>query len=118
MLKLAEDLSREANPTPETIEKMGGGWTAGEALAIGVYSALVAKDDFRKGVLLSVNHSGDSDSTGSIAGNILGTILGDTAIPERWLKHLEFRDVIAKVAKDLHTGFEKTDRWWKKYPGF
>ncbi|MFN8027118.1 MAG: ADP-ribosylglycohydrolase family protein [Acidimicrobiia bacterium] len=53
------------------IEALGAGWVAEEALAIGVYCALVATD-LRAGLLLAVNHSGDSDSTGSIAGNLLG----------------------------------------------
>jgi ADP-ribosylglycohydrolase len=118
LLQLALALPAKGKATPETIEKIGGGWTAREALAIAIYSALVGEGDFRKGVLFAVNHSGDSDSTGSIAGNILGTMLGDKAIPEPWLKHLELRDVIAKLAKDLHTGFEETDRWGKEYPGF
>ena len=40
----------------------------------------------RKAVLLAVNHSGDSDSTGAIAGNILGTLLGVKAIPPEWIE--------------------------------
>ena len=34
-----------------------------------VYCALVAEGDFERGVRLAVNHGGDSDSTGAIAGN-------------------------------------------------
>ena len=64
-----------------------------------------------------MNHGGDSDSTGSIAGNILGASLGKGAIPERWLQRLELADVIERVAADLATGFEETDEWWKRYPG-
>jgi len=110
-------LSGSQNANPETIEKIGGGWTAGEALAIAVYCSLAAGGDFRKGALLAVNHSGDSDSTGAITGNILGTLLGDSAIPEPWRRNLELGDVIRRIAEDLHTGYEDTDRWWKKYPG-
>jgi ADP-ribosyl-[dinitrogen reductase] hydrolase len=71
-IKVARNLAAEGSPSPENVERLGGGWIAEEALAICVYCSLVAKDDFAKGVLLAVNHSGDSDSTGSIAGNILG----------------------------------------------
>ena len=35
----------------------------------------------RHGLLLAVNHSGDSDSTGAICGNLLGTLHGETALP-------------------------------------
>lgn len=84
----------------ETVEGLGGGWVAEEALAIGLYCALVT-GSFEEGVLLAVNHSGDSDSTGSIAGNLLGLIHGESALPERWLNGLELRVLIARVAEDL-----------------
>lgn len=89
------------DPSPEVIAWMGGGWVGEEALAIALYCALCAGDDFVRGVLLAVNHTGDSDSTGSITGNILGLRLGRQAIPERWLAELELRDVIETVAVDL-----------------
>lgn len=61
----------------------------------------MAADDFRKGVLLAVNHSGDSDSTGAITGNIIGAQYGTDVIPNEWLSDLELKDVIAEVATDL-----------------
>jgi ADP-ribosyl-[dinitrogen reductase] hydrolase len=59
--------------TPERIESLGAGWVAEEALAIALYATLVARD-FEHGVRLAVNHSGDSDSTGSLVGNLLGVV--------------------------------------------
>ena len=73
-------------------------------IAIGVYCALRA-EDFAHGVLLAVNHGGDADSTGSIAGNLLGLIHGEEGIPGQWLERLELRDVIARVADDLWVHF-------------
>jgi ADP-ribosyl-[dinitrogen reductase] hydrolase len=56
-------------------------------------------------VLLAVNHSGGSDSTGdstgAVAGNILALMIGAEAIPEPWLAELELREEIAAVARDL-----------------
>lgn len=115
-LAAAVSLAGRGRPTAEKLTTLGEGWVAEEALAIGVYAALAA-GTFSEGVLLAVNHSGDSDSTGSIAGNILGAALGQGAIPARWLGQLELRDVIATIAADLVTGFEETDAWWKRYPG-
>lgn len=83
-----------------TVASLGKGWVAEEALAIALYCALVA-DDFASGLILAVNHDGDSDSTGAIAGNLLGAWLGETAIPGRWLEPLELRAVITEVAYDL-----------------
>ncbi|WP_390612398.1 ADP-ribosylglycohydrolase family protein [Tepidimonas fonticaldi] len=58
--------------------------------------------NFEEGVLLAIHHDGDSDSTGAMAGNLLGTMGGVQAIPERWLARLELRDVITELAQDLY----------------
>lgn len=117
-IKTALNLWRnpEVTPSPEVIEFLGGGWVGEEALAIGLYCSLVAGDDFVKGVRLAVNHSGDSDSTGSITGNILGAELGVQAIPEAWLRDVELHDVVRQSGNDLCTAFEGTASWLKKYP--
>ncbi|MGA8889925.1 MAG: ADP-ribosylglycohydrolase family protein [Anaeromyxobacteraceae bacterium] len=96
--------SRAPRGTAADVESLGQGWVAEEALAIGLYAALVA-DGFEEGVLLAVNHSGDSDSTGAIAGSLLGLVLGEQAIPRRWVERLELRDVVEQVADDLHRHF-------------
>lgn len=87
-------------PTPENIEHLGEGWVAEEALAIAIFCALTATD-FRSGVLAAVNHGGDSDSTGAITGNILGTLLGVDAIPAEWVQQVEAADIAETLARDL-----------------
>jgi ADP-ribosylglycohydrolase len=104
--------------SPETIGRIGGGWVGEEALAIALYCALSAQGDFARGVLLAVNHSGDSDSTGAITGNLLGLMLGNNAIPARWLGVLELREDIEALANDLCTGFDESDVWRNRYPGW
>jgi ADP-ribosylglycohydrolase len=79
----------------------------------------VAKD-FTDGVLLAVSHSGDSDSTGSIAGNLLGVQFGFDAIPSTWLEELELREEIERLATDLNAIASGTVTWqqaWEAYPG-
>ena len=66
--------------SPETIEGLGGGWVAEEALAIALACALAAPD-LHAGLLAAVNHGGDSDSTAAIAGNLLGAAMGAAAVP-------------------------------------
>jgi len=73
---------------------------AEEALSMGLYCALGAKD-FEDGIILAVNHSGDSDSTGSITGNLLGAAAGVEAIPIAGSPHLELRSTIEALADDL-----------------
>jgi ADP-ribosylglycohydrolase len=89
-----------ATPTPEIIESLGAAWIAEEALAISIYCALVARD-FADGVLLAVNHSGDSDSTGAITGNILGLIYGQDQLPQKWREAVELNELITQIAIDL-----------------
>jgi len=53
-------------------------------------------------VVLAVSH--DGDSTGAIAGNLLGCIHGLGGIPARWLEPLELRElIVVEIADDLAT---------------
>jgi hypothetical protein len=121
----AVDLASRSAGSARDVARLGQGWTSEEAAAIAVYCSLVARD-FADGVRLAVNHSGDSDSTGALTGNLLGLVHGEEAIPRRWLEVLELRGVIAEVAEDFwrHFGAEP---WatcgaeprcgqWEKYP--
>jgi ADP-ribosylglycohydrolase len=113
-----EQARGKARPGPEAVERLGAGWLAEEALAIALYCAAVA-DSFEEGVLLAANHSGDTDSTAAITGNLLGALLGREAIPAKWLDKLELRGVIDELAGDMfrHFGggeFQGSDE--EKYP--
>lgn len=85
----------------DAIRELGEGWVAEETLAIAIYCSLKYERDFEKAIIASVNHSGDSDSTGAVTGNILGAHLGMKAIPEKFLSNLELRDTILEIADDL-----------------
>ncbi len=99
-LRKAQSLKASDTEPDEAIRQLGQGWIAEEALAIGVYCVLKARD-FEAAVIMAANHDGDSDSTGLIAGHLLGAMRGRSAIPERWLAPLELRAVIEEVADDL-----------------
>jgi hypothetical protein len=90
-----------------------------------------ADRDYECGVRIAVNHSGDSDSTGSICGNIMGAFLGERALPSRWVQQVELSDVIREISVDMVTNFPPdsedrtpeetkalTDAFWDKYPGY
>jgi ADP-ribosylglycohydrolase len=93
-LTLAEEVPR---PTPAAVEQLGGGWVADEALAIALYAACTATD-LGSGVLTAVNHSGDSDSTAAMAGNLLGALHGAAAIPAAWIEALDERSAVESMA--------------------
>ncbi|MCK8604373.1 ADP-ribosylglycohydrolase family protein [Desulfoferrobacter suflitae] len=117
-IELALQLSNDSEPSPEVIERLGAGWIAEEALAISLYCSLVGDRDVPRGVLLAVNHSGDSDSTGAITGNILGATLGAGSIPAEWKQELELSVIIKEMANDLFLRFKNTSEWRNKYPGW
>src|SRR6267378_3638853 len=99
-IEKAESLAKSRPCERTALRELGKGFVAEEALAMGIYCALGAKD-FEDAIILAVNHSGDSDSTGSITGNLLGAAAGVEAIPGRWLAHLELRPIIEALADDL-----------------
>lgn len=108
-------------PTYEIVQKIGDGWTGEKALAISLYCALSYSNDFEKAVNLSINHSGDSDSTGAITGNIVGLIVGKEGIPKHLIDNLESAEVVTEIAEDLYTecksDFDNEDvDWCRKYP--
>jgi len=94
---------------------LGEGWVGEEALAIAIYCALKHEGDFAQGVLLAVNHSGDTDSTGAIIGNILACLLGKAAVPQHWCKRVELAAEIETLAADLLTGFSDDEAWRQRY---
>lgn len=108
ILQKAVDLSAQDFDDLEAIRFLGEGWVAEETLAIAVYCALKYSGDFEKGIIASVNHDGDSDSTGAVTGNILGASLGYDAIPGKYTDHLELKDVILEIANDLYNDCQIT----------
>ena len=103
------------------IHALGEGWVGEEALAIAVYCAAKYEDDFDKAIRTAVNHEGDSDSVGAVAGNLLGARLGLAGIPGKYLDNLELKQVILEMADDLWTGYPENDpdllsRWDSRYP--
>ena len=54
------------------------------------------------GIIAAVNHKGDSESTGAIAGNLLGAKLGYEAIPNEFKDHLELHELLLAMADKLY----------------
>jgi ADP-ribosyl-[dinitrogen reductase] hydrolase len=73
---------------PGAVETLGGGWVGEQALAIGLYSALSATS-FVEAIRIAANHSGDSDSTASIAGQLWGAMHGLETMPHEWVSVLD-----------------------------
>lgn len=122
LLEKAMELAVNDRPDIDNIKQLGEGWVGEEALAIAVYCCCRYRNDFTKAMIAAVNHSGDSDSTGAVAGNILGAWLGYRAIEDKWLQKLEMRAIILDMADDLcygcmmsETGDFKGSVWEGRY---
>ncbi|MDO4563497.1 MAG: TIGR02452 family protein [Clostridia bacterium] len=122
IVNMAVELSENTDTDINNITKLGAGWVAEETLAIAIYCSLKYQNDFSKGIIAAVNHSGDSDSTGTVAGNILGALVGYNNIESKWKTNLELFDVISEMATDLCHGCQmseygdyRDDDWIRKY---
>ncbi|MCH5327082.1 MAG: ADP-ribosylglycohydrolase family protein [Duncaniella sp.] len=109
----AIDLARSNCPDSEAITLLGEGWTAEEAWAISLFCVLRHIDDTEAAIIAAVNHDGDSDSTGSITGNIMGAIYGYEALKRQRIfcpegktfeDTLELHNIILAIADDLYSG--------------
>ena len=118
----------------DAIWELGEGWVAEETWAIALYCAIRHIDSVEDAIIASVNHDGDSDSTGSVCGNIMGAIYGYEHIKERNIfcpegkqleETLELSEIILALADDLSTGCiiseydpidtPKKRQWYERY---
>ena len=113
-LQAALEMARREPCSREVLATLGQGWVADEALAISVYAALSysAKEHFLDALGLAVSHSGDSDSTGAITGNILGAFHGEDWLPPGLTATVEGKESITTLADD----FVVECRWSEKAP--
>lgn len=112
------ELSKKNISDVYAISEIGEGWVAEEAFAIAIYSCLKYNKSFKDAIVCAVNHDGDSDSAGSIAGNIMGAYLGYNKIPNYYIDNLELKDIIIELAEDLSVPIpavryqENNDEYW------
>ncbi len=102
LIARAQQLAASDMTDSDSIACLGQGWVGEEALAIALYCVLRHDRDFRSTVIAAVNHDGDSDSTGAIAGNIMGARCGYGRIPQAYTENLELRDTILEIADDMY----------------
>lgn len=134
LTRKAVELARNDKPDADNIALLGEGWTAEETWAIALYCAVRHIGSVADAIIAAVNHDGDSDSTGSVCGNIMGVIYGYEVIKHQRLfcpheteleQTLELSDIILAIADDLYTGciineFAPIDtpekqQWYERY---
>ncbi len=72
-----------------------------EALAIGLACALGHRGSARRTLWTAVAHDGDSDSMGSIAGNLLGAMAEGLGDAEEWSSEVEMYELADELSADL-----------------
>ena len=106
----SQDLADSSIPTVECLNRLGEGWVAEETLAVALFCAKRYLHDPEQAIIAAVNHDGDSDSTGSVCGNIMGAIYGydylkahNVCCPEghKLEDTLELSDIILDTADRL-----------------
>ncbi|MCR5265455.1 MAG: ADP-ribosylglycohydrolase family protein [Cyanobacteria bacterium RUI128] len=115
LLSKAMNLSQSDVPSDEAILSLGSGFYGDEAMAISLYSALKEPDNLKNALILAVNHSGDSDSTGSITGQIVALSKGIDTVPKEWIDSLEMSELLKNLAKDLASPIDIKNKE-SKYP--
>jgi ADP-ribosylglycohydrolase len=88
------------HPEERDVGRLGEGWIAEEALAIGLRAALVGAT-FADVIRIGANHDGDSDSTASIAAQLHGAARGLADLPLAWARRLDVLDPLLVLGHDL-----------------
>ena len=96
--KACELAQAEGLPPEQVFRALGQGWTGEEALAIGLWAALGARD-LHDAIRRGANHDGDSDSTASIAGQLYGAWRGVHAVPHRLVRRLDVLEELLTLAQ-------------------
>jgi len=97
------DLVLSANPADARADLGCGalGWHGPDALAIGLMAALKFPNDLVDACSFAATHDGDSDSTASIAGSIVGAMNGEQSLPYQWHDKIEAASFLRVLASEL-----------------
>ncbi len=103
MLATSAELAAGSGASWDDFDRFGWrGFTGDEALAIALYAVLRHPASLPDALVTATFHTGDSDTTGAVAGAMAGAAHGEKAIPERWLLDLEHRVEITRLADLLY----------------
>lgn len=97
---LAQDIfNKSTGDTYSDIRRLGEGWVGEEALSIALYAVYAAKS-FEEVIQISINHDGDSDSTGAIAAQLWAAHYGLPEAYRSWESRLDIANAFAYVTNE------------------
>ncbi|MFQ5468869.1 MAG: ADP-ribosylglycohydrolase family protein [Gammaproteobacteria bacterium] len=100
-LKLLKTLLDDRIRTRHAVAKLGHDVIVQESLPYALYCFLRNPHSFIECLLAAILYGGDSDTIGAMAGALSGAYLGVEAIPVRWCRKLENRQLIENYAREL-----------------
>lgn len=122
LVRMAVQLARMQPESPVAAMERLVCENCAQVLAGALYACLVSNGDFDVAMVTAVNHSGSSAAVGALTGAILGTWLGEDALPDFYLECLEPVDTLRELADDLARGCPMgwdsglfDDDWDQKY---
>jgi poly(ADP-ribose) glycohydrolase ARH3 len=80
---------------------LGTGIDAKESVPMALYCFLSAPDSFETVLERAIFLGGDTDTIASMAGSFCGALLGDQALPDRWLARLCDEDITPASLREL-----------------
>ena len=95
VLHAVDEAVTDRNPV-RAMKKIGLGWKAEEALALGVY-CLLKTSSLKDAVIMACNQDGDSDTCGAVTGAMTGALYGVNTIPKNWRINLECLPLLQKL---------------------
>lgn len=84
-LRKLTDMNLCYGPIEKLRETVGTGCITIESVCFAIAIFLRNRNDFRAGILEAVNSGGDTDSTASMVGALIGSTVGVEGIPEEWV---------------------------------
>lgn len=101
-LVLLRATTEDQTEPDRAIVKLGCGCEAHTSLPFALYAFLRHPDSFEECIMTAVLTGGDTDTLGAMAGALCGTRVGIHHIPQDWIRKLENRAYISKLARRLY----------------
>lgn len=99
--------SKQPSKQPGTMSTVDIG-SGGDDSVIIAYDCLIdSNNNWEKLVIYSMLHSGDTDTTGSIAAGLYGILYGINTVPKNFTKNLEYIDILEDIGKKLYKMYYK-----------
>ncbi len=101
-LSLAARLLERGVDTTEALLRLGTGGSSAETVSCSLFCFLRHPRDFEGALVAAVSSGYHADETAALTGAFSGALLGEEAIPSRWIAGVEGAEEIAELAERLH----------------